>query len=299
MAIGRAFRGRRPGMAHLAAVGLCCCAGGGSACAEVLYDTREMVAVAEGWNRAWLSVIGGMGFFGSPRDNQTADDFTLAAKARLGRVTVDFIHSGATPADVPAGGFLVEFFPDVGERPSDGASISVSTMSFTLAGTFAQGAPPQSSQEPPWRSTFIIDLGSNNVVLPAGQWWISVQALDDTPFGSAYAWAGQSAPAEQFGAPTHHRGGGQAHGNGYPGETNNWFIGPVGSSARQQSMRVESAASGDLDGDGVIGSGDLAIVLGAWGACGQGGVCPADLDDDGMVGSSDLALILGAWGQGG
>jgi hypothetical protein len=46
----------------------------------------------------------------------------------------------------------------------------------------------------------------------------------------------------------------------------------------------------DLDGDGVVGASDLAILLGAWGGKG-----PADLDGDGVVGASDLAILLGAW----
>jgi predicted dienelactone hydrolase len=46
----------------------------------------------------------------------------------------------------------------------------------------------------------------------------------------------------------------------------------------------------DLDGDGVVGASDLAILLGAWGGKG-----PADLDGDGIVGASDLAILLGAW----
>ncbi len=50
--------------------------------------------------------------------------------------------------------------------------------------------------------------------------------------------------------------------------------------------------TGDLDGDGVTGAADLAIVLGAWGTADPG----ADLDEDGTVGAGDLALLLGAWG---
>ena len=49
--------------------------------------------------------------------------------------------------------------------------------------------------------------------------------------------------------------------------------------------------AGDLDGDGVIQAGDLAVLLGAWGGTGA-----ADLDGDGSVGAPDIALLLGAWG---
>lgn len=49
---------------------------------------------------------------------------------------------------------------------------------------------------------------------------------------------------------------------------------------------------GDLNGDGAVGSEDLAILLGAWGPCAG---CAADLDGDGAVGASDLAILLGLW----
>ncbi len=51
----------------------------------------------------------------------------------------------------------------------------------------------------------------------------------------------------------------------------------------------------DLDGNGVIGGADLAIVLGAWGP-GCGG-CASDLNADGTVDAADLAILLGAWGD--
>ncbi len=49
---------------------------------------------------------------------------------------------------------------------------------------------------------------------------------------------------------------------------------------------------GDLDANGVVGSADLANLLGSWGQ--PGGA--ADLDMSGAVGSADLALLLGNWG---
>ena len=51
---------------------------------------------------------------------------------------------------------------------------------------------------------------------------------------------------------------------------------------------------GDLDGDGVVGGGDLGLLFIAWGACGD---CDADLDGDGSVGGSDLGLLFIAWGN--
>ena len=52
-------------------------------------------------------------------------------------------------------------------------------------------------------------------------------------------------------------------------------------------------SSPDLNGDGVVGSADLAILLAAWG---QNPGHPADLNGDGVVGSADLAILLGYWG---
>ncbi len=52
----------------------------------------------------------------------------------------------------------------------------------------------------------------------------------------------------------------------------------------------------DLNGDGVVGAGDLIILLGNWGRCADCGDCPADLDGDCIVGATDLIILLGDWG---
>lgn len=56
------------------------------------------------------------------------------------------------------------------------------------------------------------------------------------------------------------------------------------------------AVPGDLDGNGRVDAGDLAIMLGAWGACADCEACPADLDGNCAVDGSDLATLLGSWG---
>ena len=49
----------------------------------------------------------------------------------------------------------------------------------------------------------------------------------------------------------------------------------------------------NLDGSGDnVNSGDLAVLLAAWGNSGG----PEDLDGSGTVGSGDLAVLLAAWG---
>ncbi|MSR17775.1 MAG: choice-of-anchor B family protein [Phycisphaerales bacterium] len=51
-----------------------------------------------------------------------------------------------------------------------------------------------------------------------------------------------------------------------------------------------AAVPGDLDGDGVVSGGDLAVLLGQWGSAGSG-----DFDQSGAVDGSDLAYLLAHW----
>jgi len=67
-------------------------------------------------------------------------------------------------------------------------------------------------------------------------------------------------------------------------------------SAYFDDMELRAAAHpADLNADGAVDSGDLAVMLAAWGPCGAG-ACGADLDGDGAVSSADLAVLLAAWG---
>ena len=59
---------------------------------------------------------------------------------------------------------------------------------------------------------------------------------------------------------------------------------------------VFPSATGDLDGDGMVGLSDLVILLANWGPCADCDDCPADLNDDCAVGMADLLLLLGNWG---
>ncbi|TVQ30263.1 MAG: hypothetical protein EA376_13395 [Phycisphaeraceae bacterium] len=70
---------------------------------------------------------------------------------------------------------------------------------------------------------------------------------------------------------------------------------------REQAWRVSGlpalSSASDLNGDGAVGSADLAILLGSWGPCPPTPQpCPADLSGSGSVGSADLAILLGEWG---
>jgi hypothetical protein len=48
----------------------------------------------------------------------------------------------------------------------------------------------------------------------------------------------------------------------------------------------------DLNGDGVVNTADLLILLGNWGHAGAG-----DIDGNGIVNTGDLLILLAAWGE--
>ena len=52
---------------------------------------------------------------------------------------------------------------------------------------------------------------------------------------------------------------------------------------------------GNLNGDDLVNSEDLGLLLAAWDTeCPKG--CPEDINEDGLVDSADLGLVLGYWG---
>jgi len=56
-------------------------------------------------------------------------------------------------------------------------------------------------------------------------------------------------------------------------------------------------SDGDIDGDGVIGTADLILLLAAWGDCPPPpDDCPADLNGDRHVNTFDLLTLLANWG---
>ncbi|MBM4006938.1 MAG: hypothetical protein FJ292_05160 [Planctomycetes bacterium] len=55
------------------------------------------------------------------------------------------------------------------------------------------------------------------------------------------------------------------------------------------TVTVGTGLQGDLDGDGTVGPGDVAMLLLDFGACGG---CASDLDGNGEVDSGDLALLV-------
>ncbi len=69
-----------------------------------------------------------------------------------------------------------------------------------------------------------------------------------------------------------------------------WQSTPVGDPLAK--VGVVGVTPSDLNGDGVVSSFDLALLLGAWGT----DDCAADLNGDGIVGAVDFAILLGSWG---
>lgn len=51
----------------------------------------------------------------------------------------------------------------------------------------------------------------------------------------------------------------------------------------------------DLDGDGMIGGGDLLILLANWGPCSAGTQCAGDIDGNTLVDGNDLLMLLSEW----
>ena len=55
--------------------------------------------------------------------------------------------------------------------------------------------------------------------------------------------------------------------------------------------------NGDLDGNGLVDAGDIAVLLLAFGDCAVAADCPADLDRNGLVDSGDIGVMLLLFGS--
>ena len=66
-------------------------------------------------------------------------------------------------------------------------------------------------------------------------------------------------------------------------------------STAEGALTPPTPCPADLTGDGSVGGGDLAILLGDWDPIGPSSSI-ADVSGDGRVDAADLAIMLGAWG---
>ena len=60
----------------------------------------------------------------------------------------------------------------------------------------------------------------------------------------------------------------------------------------------ESELPGDANGDGVVDTDDLLLIISGWGPC-PPAPCPADVNGDGVVDTDDILLVIANWGNAG
>ena len=75
-----------------------------------------------------------------------------------------------------------------------------------------------------------------------------------------------------------------------------YSLGGTSEDLNDNGIPDECEEPGDLNGDGVINTSDLLILLGSWGPCNDCDNCVADLDGDCIVNTSDLLILFGNWG---
>ena len=81
---------------------------------------------------------------------------------------------------------------------------------------------------------------------------------------------------------------------GAAGYDTSYGYGVVNAAAAVGEVDPGEECSGDIDGDGSVGTNDLLAVIAAWGACNG---CPADINGDGWVDTDDILAIIAAWGS--
>ncbi|MFM1804152.1 MAG: hypothetical protein RL136_1031 [Planctomycetota bacterium] len=117
-----------------------------------------------------------------------------------------------------------------------------------------------------------------------------VVSLDPRAAGDAITSVG-SAPADGFFTPVNYRGAFSP--------TENWLCGWTAADAYGMSVAppggcvIAPPCPADLNGDGVVGAGDLAEVLNNWG----GSNATTDLNGDGVTDAADLSSLLNSWGS--
>jgi Dockerin type I domain len=109
------------------------------------------------------------------------------------------------------------------------------------------------------------------------------------PFASYYDAADQAAISRIY-------GGIHPSFDDFPSRINGSKIGPAAYTRATKYWYGAVSNPWDLNIDGQVSGFDLAILLGAWGACPNDEPCDADFNGDGAVNGLDLAILLGEWG---
>ncbi|MCH2160754.1 MAG: hypothetical protein MK085_02655 [Phycisphaerales bacterium] len=77
-----------------------------------------------------------------------------------------------------------------------------------------------------------------------------------------------------------------------PGRVIGSLVGPDAWEQATNHFGPVETCPADLDNDGIVGGGDLGLMLQAWGCVGE---CPADLDGNGIVDGGDMGLLIASW----
>lgn len=288
---------RRRGSLH-EGLWFCAAAATGAAAAathaEVLHDTTAMTDNGA-YDGLAENFLGGFAEHNVLLDQQSADDFDLLDRSSITSVTFDLLTHSPFAQAAPADGVLIEFWPDDGGAPTDGAIAAYFSTDFELT-QFTDTVFGITGLR------FSVDLTRAGITLGPGTWWASLVPVDETPSGINY----KSIRTEGFpiGHSGHVRDGGVAHGNGYQGlyGTPNWEpFSFYGLNPSDIAMKIEGEPTTppcqwDCDGnaDGIVSVTDLLALLGQFDPSSpincNGGAC--DFDTNGCVDVVDLLSLL-------
>lgn len=234
----------------------------------------------------------GVWTLGVPGDTATTgiwtwgDPIATSAQPENDRTADPGVNCYFTGQGPPGGG--------AGDNDVDGGRTTLISPAFDLAGaadaTFAYWRwYSNSAGGGPNADIFVIDISNDD-----GASWINLETIGPSGPGTSGGWIENSFQLASVIAPT--------------AQIRLRFIAEdinTGSliEAAVDDLRVTAvvceqtpACPGDVDGDGMVGLGDIAGVINCWGQPGVGPCTSADLDSMGDVGLPDLAVVINNWG---
>ncbi len=239
-------------------------------CARAQSDCRgEEVIIAQPWD----GVTGGVGaqvFRDFPDlSHGDVDDVVIITDRDTGMLVVPGIETGDMGANIDVVGEIWDGLPG-----AFGGRLVMSSVSGVES---ADG-------------TLCIDFGGQ--FLPAGDYWITAYVVRPLDPGGEWFWRRTN---EEFpnGSEHYYWNPGGAWGFGVDPIPGSIVYGTPADMSFVLHGCAVPACTWDLNGDDVVGAGDLIVLLGAWG---KNPDHPADFNGDGVVGTSDLIELLGNWG---